>query len=180
MIGPFYRACRKHGEELENRTEHPGYGPEVLWCKSGHGGGHRCRSWDVRDNSGEVLAVGFINEPPEIVSAELTGLEFQIPVPEKRCKKGHYEWSLEADGNYRCAHCKRDRNLRALAKKAKSLKVAQQAPVPKAAKYHRKGRVLGAAVALKYQAEQLKIERALQKVNNRIKKEQRCRILPTS
>lgn len=177
MNAPFYRACRRHGEELQERTVHTGHGPEILWCARGHGGGHRCRSWDVRDNGGEIVAVGFLNEAPQIESPELAALDFTAIFPEKLCQRGHMEWILDADGHYRCGACKRDRTLKALAKKAAELEAAKMKPPPK--RRHPKGRQMVIGAALRYQVEQRRIERALKIVNNKIKKEQRCLIRPT-
>lgn len=114
MKPPFYRACRKHREEIVDRTV--GTGHEVLWCTAGtpeRPRGHRIRSWLVLDGAGETLAVAFLNEAPKLVSSDLAVIDFPIPdPPEKFCKRGHFEWYLETDGRYRCRICKRDRVLR--------------------------------------------------------------------
>lgn len=55
------RTCIKHGDALEDRTEHVGRGTEILWCCGGHSGGHRCRVWDVRDHTGHVVARGSVS-----------------------------------------------------------------------------------------------------------------------
>jgi hypothetical protein len=114
MRPPFYRACQKHKEELQDRTEST-IGHEVLWCPRGgfDGKGHRCRSWLVLDGDGETLAVAYLNEAPKLVSSDLAKIDFPIPSPpEKLCKRKHFEWYLETDGRYRCRICKRDRILR--------------------------------------------------------------------
>lgn len=133
MRAPFYRACRKHKEELEERTV--GTGPEVLWCVIGK---HRCRSWLVLDGDGETLAVAHMNEAPHIVSAELAKIDFPIPsLPEKFCRKGHFEWFLGADGRYRCRICKRDTMLKRYHNRPR----ITPEPPPKPAKKARKVRV---------------------------------------
>lgn len=101
MRPPFYRACRKHKEELQDRTV--GTGHEVLWCLRGGPSekGHRCRSWLVLDGDGETLAIAHLNEAPQLVSRELARIDFPIASPpEKFCQRGHYEWYLETDGRY--------------------------------------------------------------------------------
>lgn len=114
MKPPFYRACRKHKEELQDRTV--GTGHEVLWCPASsptRPKGHRCRSWLVLDGNGETLAVAFLNEAPTLVSSELSAIDFPVPEPPDRfCKRGHFEWYLETDGRYRCRICKRERVLK--------------------------------------------------------------------
>jgi hypothetical protein len=122
MRPPFYRACRKHKEEIIDRTLGIS-GPEILWCGIGN---HRCRSWLVLDGDGETLAVAHMNEAPHIVSAELAKIDFPIPdPPEKFCNKGHYEWLLGGDGRYRCRICKRDAMLKRYHDKVKTERKAR-------------------------------------------------------
>jgi hypothetical protein len=153
MIGPYYRACRKHKEELKDIT--PGFrGHETLWCEVGK---HKCRSWLVMDGNGETLAIGFMNEAPQLTSVDLIGATFDVPEPPERfCHRGHFEWVLEPDNKYRCRICRRDRSL-----------IKGTARLPK---------------------ERISGEKRLQdwldkeerkKLNRKIRKEQRCRILPT-
>jgi hypothetical protein len=158
MQPPFYRACRKHKEELEDRTK-MNTGPEILWCH--RGGGHRCRSWLVLDGLGETIAVGHLNTSPQIVSAELARIDFPVPdPPDKFCQRGHYEWYLETDGRYRCRICRRDRMLR---KYYDNRPVVSRPSAKKRSAYAKE--LLQAAQ-----------ERAEQKkLNSRLRKEQRCK-----
>ncbi len=188
MNPPFYRACRMHGGELEDRTENAGYGPEVLWCKSGHGGGHRCRSWEVRDNVGEVLAVAYTSKKPMIMSIDLLG--FQFGKPKRRCQNGHYEWKENKEGIYICVPCEEKTRAEKQARKAaevERLKRQAQARLLKRAAALEKAReklkqvkskrtagtwrVMRGLDTLRKQVEQRRIERALKIVNNRIAKE---------
>lgn len=154
MNPPFYRACRTHGVELVSRSVHPGYGPEILWCEKGHGGGHRCRSWDVIDAEGEVLAVGFMNEKPLIESEQLDGFSFEPRKPSQRCHLEHDDWYLDKDQIYHCLECERKR-----------LKTA--AKIKKVRKQRGRRKPLKAALALKEQSEQRRLERALKRLDNR-------------
>jgi hypothetical protein len=130
MRPPFYRACRKHKEELEDRSTNSG--PEILWCHRGSSQGHRCRSWLVLDGDGETLAVAYLNVAPKIVSAELAKIDFPIPSPpDDFCKRGHYEWYLRSDGRYSCRICKRDLILKRYHSRPK---------VERKPKYTKKGR----------------------------------------
>jgi hypothetical protein len=155
MRGPYYRACRRHKEALEDRT--PGFrGHEILWCNVGK---HRCRSWLVMDGDGETLAIGFMNEAPQITSLDLMGASFDVaPLPERFCHRGHFEWVLENDNKYRCRICRRDRSLR----------LNQQ----------RAGEAKGHASGEKSLQNWLDANERRQ-LNKKIRKEQRCRILPT-
>jgi hypothetical protein len=119
--GPYIRACRKHGKEVEDRTA-LGSRKEILWCPDGH----RVRSWDVKDSNGEVVSVAFMNEAPHHVAAELSSIATKLILrpPEQFCGKGHFEWMLEGLG-YRCRICRRESLLRKM-ERAKERKLNER------------------------------------------------------
>lgn len=108
MKGPYIRACRKHGHEVEDLTV-VGSRKEILWCKEGH----RVKSWDVKDSNGEVVSIAFMNEAPHHVADELANFDIRaiLRPPEDFCAKGHFEWMLEGTG-YRCRICRRETFLK--------------------------------------------------------------------
>jgi hypothetical protein len=166
MRPPFYRACRKHREELEDRTE--GTGHEILWCERGK---HRCRSWRVMDGNGDTLAIGFLNEAPHLISSDLAKLEFPPPPPpEKFCGRGHFEWNLETDGRYRCRICKRDRALKLHYTKNATKRIAA---LEKVAEKRKKNDHTG-QVRITVKCRSGFIHKWVEKVNKKLRKEQRC------
>lgn len=166
MIPPFIRTCRLHGEEIEEK--YSASGRESLWCQ---GGGyhrrHKCRSWDVRDGAGEIIALAFMNESPQILDPELAESSLTMfllpPPPRLPCKNDHMNWELKGE-TYRCGTCRRER----AEKRHKAQPVAPVAvEKPKPIKRRRTTVAERKAYALSLLAQA--------ELNKKLRKEQRCR-----
>lgn len=114
MRPPFLRMCRIHGEELKPR--YTASGRESLWCPGRGHGSHKCKSWDVRDNEGEILAIGFLHTMPIILSPDLLNIDIfdapSKPVRKRKCPRGHTMWEQTEDGAMECLICRDLRQIK--------------------------------------------------------------------
>ena len=110
MRAPFTRRCKTHTQkEVTSSISETGH--ESIWC----GEGHRVKEWYVMDADDVVLAIGYRDEAPKILDAEMleklnVDTKFLVvpPAPEDTCKRGHNDWYLNPDERYRCRSCKKE------------------------------------------------------------------------
>lgn len=172
MNPPFIRTCRLHGEEIE--AKYSSSGRESLWCQ---GGGyhrrHKCRSWDVRDGTGEIIALAFMNESPEIYDQELAKSSLTMflvpPPPRLPCKNDHLDWELKGE-TYRCGTCRRERAAKRHAAERTQQDVKKRERVLKRGRNHKIVAPFGAGDPhnRRYSL------RSQEELNKKLRKEQRC------